>query len=361
MAHVVVMGSGIGGISAAFESKAALGSGARVSVVNNSPDFCFVPSLPWAAVGWRTRQQITFPLEAPFSRKGIEFNSSGVTEVKPDDNQLVLGDGSTLDYDFLIIATGPKLAFDEVEGLGPDGHTKSICTIDHAEQTFGRWEHFCADPGPMIVGAVQGASCFGPGYEFAFIADTDLRKRKKRSKVPMTFVTSEPYIGHLGLGGVGDSKGILEHELRQRHIKWICNAKVTKVAHDMMFVDEHDEDGNVIKQHELPHQFSMMVPAFKGIDPVAAVGDDLCNPRGFVKVDEYQRNSRWNNIYGVGVGIAIPPVEATVVPTGAPKTGYMIDSMVTASIANIKSTIDGEEPSAIPTWNAICLADMGDR
>jgi sulfide:quinone oxidoreductase len=58
-----------------------------------------------------------------------------------------------------------------------------------------------------VVGAVQGASCFGPAYEFAMIMDTDLRRRKIRDKVPMTFVTAEPYIGHLGLGGVGDSKG----------------------------------------------------------------------------------------------------------------------------------------------------------
>ena len=72
-------------------------------------------------------------------------------------------------------------------------------------------------------------------------------------------------------------------------------------------------------------------------EAVAAVGDDLCNPRGFVKVDPYQRNPKWKNIYSVGVCIAIPPVEVTPVPTGAPKTGYMIESMVTATAHNIKA------------------------
>ena len=74
----------------------------------------------------------------------------------------------------------------------------------------------------------------------------------------------------------------------------------------------------------------MMLPAFKGVDAVANV-EGLCNPRGFVIVDEYQRNPKFNNIYAAGVCIAIPPVEATPVPTGAPKTGYMIESMVTAT------------------------------
>ncbi len=61
--------------------------------------------------------------------------------------------------------------------------------------------------GPAIIGAVQGASCFGPAYEFAFILDTALRRKRVRDRVPMTFVTPEPYIGHLGLDGVGDTKG----------------------------------------------------------------------------------------------------------------------------------------------------------
>ena len=75
---------------------------------------------------------------------------------------------------------------------------------------------------------MQGASCFGPAYEFLFILETALRSAKVRDRVPMTFVTSEPYIGHLGLDGVGDTKGLLESEMRAHHIKWITNAKVTR-------------------------------------------------------------------------------------------------------------------------------------
>jgi sulfide:quinone oxidoreductase len=104
----------------------------------------------------------------------------------------------------------------------------------------------------------------------------------------------------------------------------------------------------------------MMIPAFKGVDAVAKVGDKLVNPRGFVKVDEFQRNPAWKNIYSVGVCIAIPPVEATPVPTGTPKTGYMIESMVTAVAHNIRDDLAGKAVSEKGTWNAICLADMGD-
>jgi sulfide:quinone oxidoreductase len=191
------------------------------------------------------------------------------------------------------------------------------------------------------------------------IMDTDLRKRKIRDKVPMTFVTAEPYIGHLGLGGVGDSKGLLESIMRDRHIKWICNAKTTKVEAGKMYVTEHNEDGTPKKEHVLDFKYSMMLPAFKGIDAVFGI-EGLTNPRGFILIDSHQRNPKFKNIYAVGVCVAIPPVEATPVPTGAPKTGYMIESMVTATAHNIRDELDGKEPGTNATWNAVCLADFGD-
>lgn len=360
MAHIVVLGAGTGGMPAAYELKEMLGKQHEVTVINERDYFQFVPSNPWLAVGWRDRESITFDIDTYLKRKGIRFIAKRCDKIDPGSNTLTLEGGETVAYDYLVITTGPRLAFDEVEGAGPHGgHTHSVCTVDHAEKAWKDYQKLLEEPGPVIVGAMPFASCFGPAYEFAFIMDADLRKRKMRDRVPMTYVTSEPYIGHLGLGGVGDSKTLLESELRNHHVNWITNAKVTRVEAGKMFVDQCDDDGNVVKQHELPFKFSMMLPAFKGVDAVAAV-EGLCNPRGFVMVDEFQRNPAYPNIYSAGVCIAIPPVEATPVPTGAPKTGYMIESMVTAIVHNIANDIHGREPDTRATWNAICLADMGD-
>lgn len=359
MAHIVIMGAGIGGMPMAYEMAELARKGDRITVVSNTPNFHFVPSNPWVAVNWRTRDDIEFPIGPYLAKKGIEFVATGVKRVHPQENRLELNDGSSLAYDFLVIATGPKLAFEEVEGLGPQGHTQSICHVDHAVQAARAWEQFVRDPGPVVVGAVQMASCFGPAYEFAMIMDTDLRRRKIRDKVPMTFITSEPYIGHLGLGGVGDSKGLLESAMRDRHIKWITNAKTTRIEADKIHVTEYDEDGKEKKQHEIPFKYGMMLPAFKGVDAVFGI-EGLTNPRGFIIVDEHQRNPKYPNIYAVGVCVAIPPVEQTPVPTGAPKTGYMIETMVTATAHNIRAELDGRQPTAKATWNAICLADFGD-
>jgi sulfide:quinone oxidoreductase len=359
MAHVVVIGAGLGGMPMAYEMKEQLRKEDRVTVIGNGPKFHFVPSNPWLAVNWRKRADIEFEAAPYLEKRGIAFDPRGAKRLHPERNQVELGDGTMLDYDYLIIATGPKLAFEEVEGLGPQGHTQSVCHVDHAVRAAEAWNEFVKNPGPIVVGAVQGASCFGPAYEFAFIMETDLRRRKLRDRVPMTFVTAEPYIGHLGLGGVGDSKGMLESAMRDKHIKWITNAKVTKIEAGQMHVTEHDDEGKPKKEHVLPFKYSMMLPAFKGIDAVFGI-EGLTNPRGFILIDQHQRNPKYPNIYAVGVAVAIPPVEATPVPTGAPKTGYMIESMVTATALNIRAAIDGKTPTEKATWNAVCLADMGD-
>ncbi len=358
MAHIVVLGAGTGGMPCAYELRAELGNEHEITVINEREYFQFVPSNPWVAVGWRDRAGVSFDIRPYLERKGINFIARRCDRIDPQSNLITLDDGSTLDYDYLIIATGPRLAFEEVQGAGPNGgHTVSICTVDHAEKAYQAYQALLEDPGHVIVGAMPFASCFGPAYEYSFILDADLRKRKMRDKVPMTFVTSEPYIGHLGLGGVGDSKGMLESEMRNHHINWVTNAKVTKVEAGRMYVEQYDDAGHKLKELDFKH--SMMLPAFKGVDAVAAV-EGLCNPRGFVFVDDHQRNPTYPNIYSAGVCIAIPPVEATTVPTGAPKTGYMIESMVTAIVHNIADNLAGKQGTTLATWNAICLADMGD-
>ena len=359
MAEVVILGAGLGGVIAAYEIKDKLRPEDRLTLVSKGDVYHFVPSNPWVAVNWRDRKSIEVKLPAVMKKRGISFINVPAKQVLPAENRLVLDDGRSIPYDYLVIATGPDLAFDEIPGLGPNANTQSICHVDHAEQAAVAFDAFCKSPGPIVVGAVQGASCFGPAYEFAMILDTELRKRRIRDRVPMTFVTSEPYVGHLGLDGVGDTKGLLESEMRNRHIKWITNARVASIDPGLMHVEEINEDGSIRAAHDLPFAFSMMLPAFRGVAALKGA-EGLANPRGFVLIDKNQRNPTYRNIFSIGVTVAIPPMGKTAVPVGVPKTGFMIESMVTATAENIGALLRGKDADAEATWNAICLADFGD-
>jgi len=360
MAHIVVLGAGIGGMSAAYELRGTLGPDPAITVIGEGDRFSFTPSNPWVAVGWRTPAEVEMPVAVHLAKKRIAFEGAGADRVEPGSRRVLLRDGRYVDYDYLVIATGPRLAFDEIPGLGPEGgFTQSVCTTAHAAAAWEAYRAFIEAPGPVVVGAAPGASCFGPAYEFAMILDRDLRKRRLRDRVPITYVTPEPYIGHMGLGGVGDSKGMMESEFRQRHIRWIVNARIAAVRDGEMDVSEMDDAGHPRKAHALPFRYSMVLPAFTGVAAVRQ-GDGLCNPRGFVLIDRHQRNPAYPGIFALGVCVAIPPVEATPVPTGAPKTGFMIESMVTTVARNIQADLAGRPATAEATWNAICLADMGD-
>jgi sulfide:quinone oxidoreductase len=361
MSTIVILGGGIGGISAAFELKDALGDKHDIVLVSDQDNFEFTPSNPWVAVKWRKPEAIRLDLRELMPKHGIRFVGTAAKRVQPESHGLLLENDEVLSYDFLVIASGPRLAFDEIPGLGPHGgFTQSVCKTVHAASIAEKLEEFCADPGPVVVGAAQGASCYGPAYEYAFIIETELRRRKIRDKVPMTYVTPEPYIGHLGLDGVGDTKSLMEGEMRERHIKWYTNSRIDEVQEGMLKITEVNVDGSDKASHDLEFKHSMILPAFTGIDAVMGI-EGLSNPRGFIIVDDHQRNPSYPNIFAVGVCVAIPPVGGTALPVGVPKTGYMIESMVTAAVNNIVDELDGREPTHKATWNAFCLADFGDR
>ncbi len=360
MAHIVVLGAGLSGSIMAYELRNSLRAEDTITVITKDPYYHFVPSNPWIAVGWRARADITIDLAPTMAKKGIAFKAVASKRLHPEENRVDLVDGTSVSYDYLVIATGPELAFDEIPGLGPHGgFTQSVCHVDHALAAKEAFDKLLANPGPVIIGAVQGASCFGPAYEFLFILETALRRAKVRDRVKMTYVTSEPYIGHLGLDGVGDTKGLLESEMRAKHIKWHTSSRVKKVEEGRMTIEEINDDGTVKAEKELPFAFSMMLPAFRGIKPLQGI-EGVSNPRGFTLVDRHQQNPKFKNIFAVGVCVAIPPMGPTPVPCGVPKTGFMIESMVTATAQNIGNMVRGKQPDRVGTWNAVCLADFGD-
>src|SRR5690606_30667946 len=108
---------------AAYEMKRLRRPDDRVTIVSNSDYFQFTPSNPWVAAGWRKPAAVKIELGPVLARQDIGFVAKGAKRLHPETNEIELGDGSRLAYDYLIIATGPRLAFDDIPGLGPAHHT----------------------------------------------------------------------------------------------------------------------------------------------------------------------------------------------------------------------------------------------
>lgn len=346
MKRIVVLGGSFGGLTAAFEVKRLLGKEADVTVISNDDRFVFLPSLPWLIMGWRRPEDITLRVSDILRPKDIQFVHEAALQVDAETSK-VRTKTKEIAYDYLVISTGPFLSFDEVPGLGPDnGYTDCTFDLDHAIKTGQTWRKIIETPGPIVIGSAQMVSCFGPSYELAFEMDAELRRMKMRHKVPILYLTSEPYLGHMGVGGLGNSKRFFEDEFAERDIKSIVSQAIEEVTPGQIRL----KDGT-----KIPFRLAMIAPPFKGVPSVAPLG----NPRGFIPVDKRYRHTKNKNIFAIGVAMAIAPPEQTPVPTGVPKTGYMTVKMAKTAAAAISADVRGTTPPAESEIDVMCLMDMG--
>jgi sulfide:quinone oxidoreductase len=359
MARVVVIGAGLGGLPAAYELRHRLPREHQVTLISNQSKFTFVPSLPWVGLGLRSLDRIQLDLAPIVARHGIEFIHEAVTAIDPRNRRLTFKD-TTIDFDYAVIATGPELALDAIPGLGPEtGYTQSVCNPHHALMAQDAWQEFLRNPGPMVVGAAPGASCFGPAYEFALLAHHTLRRKGLRDRVPITFITSEPYAGHLGIGGMANSRWLIRKFLADREIELMENTAITAFEQ----ATENDQASYVVRLADgrtLPYNYGMVLPPFRGPRFLReAVG--LTDPKGFVPVLPTYRHPEFASIYAVGVVTQLKPIEPTPIPIGVPKVGQMTEEMVLAITHNIALELGVTSGDPLkPTLQAICFADFGD-
>lgn len=343
---VLVLGGSFGGLTAALEVKRRLGAKVEVTLISKDDNFVFLPSLPWLVTGQRQAAALTMPISAILTARHIHFVHDTAMAIEATAQRLTTASASH-DYDYLVIATGPHLACEEIPGLGPDqGHTHCIFTLRHAQKSREAWQKLLASPGPLVLGSTQMASCFGPYYELAFELDHQLRKRRMRHKVPITYLTSEPYLGHMGIDGLGTSRRFMEDEFARRDIKAVVNQGVQAVEPNQIQLTD---------QNTLPFKLALLAPPFRGVDGVAALG----NSRGFIPVDDFYRHPQHANTYAVGVAVAMAPRQPTPVPTGVPKTGYMTVQMAKSAAFNIAADINNSEPLSTEDISILCLLDMG--
>ena len=351
MAQIVIVGAGFGGLSVAYELKHLLRGNHEITLISDEATFTFIPSLPWVTFNLRRLDQVQLPLEPLLQKQGIHWRHGRVTGLDPEEKRVRVEDEITLDYDYLVIATGASLAYELVPGLGPeDGYTQSVCNAHHAEMAREAWNEFLENPGPILVGAVPGASCMGPAYEVALLADYVLRKKGIRDQAPITFISPEPYLGHLGIGGMANSSKLVTELMQQREIDWVENASITEIQSDQVKL----ADGQ-----EFPFQYAMFLPPFRGAEFLKDV-PGLTDEKGLLPVLDTYQHPDYPSIYSAGVVTQLAPPETTEVPLGAPKTGQMTESMAMAVAHNIARELGEIRATPVkPSLEAICMADFG--
>lgn len=418
MAKVVVLGAGISGHTAAAHIRRNLGRAHEVVMVSPSQYWQWIPSNIWVGVGKMTIDQVRFRLKPLYDRWGIQFEQAKAMELHPEGdaqgdrayvsieytNPERKGEKAKIDYDYLINATGPKLNFEATEGLGPGKFTHSVCSCDHAAETWEALQE-CFDRMKrgekltLLFGTGHpAATCQGAALEYALNVAYEIRQRKLLDKADMIWLTNEYELGDFGMGGafikrggyVTSTKVFSESVLAEYGIRWIKRAGVTKVEKGLVHYETLDGQ----KQSQR-FDFAMLIPAFSGVGIKAYdkngddISDKLFAPNGFMKVDaDYSgkpfeewgvedwpsiyQNPVYKNHFAPGIAFAPPhqiskpmksPGGLLITPT-APRTGMpsgVTGKIIALNLADLinKGRTDFKHKASMGKMGAACIVSAG--
>jgi sulfide:quinone oxidoreductase len=419
MARVVVLGAGISGHTAALHLRRLLPRDHEVVVVSPNSKWNWIPSNIWVGVGRMAEQDVTFPLAPIYRRKGIEFHQALATEIHPEGDEsgetrphVVVrytdptrpGEVGRLPYDYLINATGPRLNFAATPGLGPDGHSLSVCTpahaLDAATALAAAIERMRAGQRQrLVVGVGHGTcTCEGAAFEYCFNVEHELRLAGVRDMAEVVYLTNEYELGDFGVGGMSfvqngfetTSKLWTESLFREREVTALTGAHVERVEEGVIHYLLLDGT-----RGELPFDFAMLLPPFRGaeftvIDRAGAdITSEVFAPSGFMRVDaDYTarpfeewtaadwpstyESARLPRVFAVGIAFAPPHAisrprtapDGTVISPSPPRTGMPSGVMGKAAALTVRDRVlHGEETPAhrasMARMGAACVASAG--
>ncbi|HVN50763.1 MAG TPA: FAD-dependent oxidoreductase [Acidimicrobiales bacterium] len=350
---VLVLGSNFGGLTAALAVKHQLRGDVDVTVMSPSESFVFNPSLIWLPFGKRRAQDITFPVAPTFERHGIEYVHASATSIDPDRKGVLDGAGTWHDYDFLVIATGYRNNVAAIPGMAENAVT--ITTLPDATRAGERWRRFLDNPGDVVVAASQGAGCFGAAYEFLFNLSYRLGKAGLKDRVKLTYVSSEPFLGHFGIGGLPRGEKLLGMFTKREAIETRVAVAIDHVAPDAVVLS----DGTT-----LPSAYSMVIPPFIGQEVTLGAKALAPDEKGYLPVRPTYQSEKYDDVYVVGIAAAVQVPWQTAVPVGIPKTGYPTEVQAHTAAKNIAAQVRGEIPSVEKTFgdiHAVCVMDAGNN
>lgn len=410
MATTVILGAGIAGHTAALHLRRQLGKDHKIIVVSPNSQWNWIPSNIWVGIGQMSTKQVTFPLAPVYKRKGIEFHQALATELHAEGSAEIAnpfvtvqytdpkrsGQTANLEYDFLINATGPKLNFNATPGLGPDGHTWSVCTSGHASETAKEFEKVLAklkagQKQTFLIGMGHGTcTCQGAAFEYTFNVEHELTKEGVRDNAEVIYITNEERLGDFGMdgmnfgikGNVVSSQSFTESLFQERGVKTIMSAAVERVEPGIA----HYElvDGTKGQQS---FDFAMLLPPFRGADMKAFdksgadVTDQVFAASGFMKVDadytpkpyeewkasdwpKTYQSAKYDNVWAAGIAFAPPhqmsrprtSPNGTVIAPAPPRTGMPSGVIGRAVSKTIAERIEHGSAGHVHTAS---MADMG--
>lgn len=320
MANVLILGGGFGGLIAAERLSASLDSSHKITLVSPNQDFTFYPSLVRLAMGEIEREDITFDLRRKLNDAKVHFVRGEMLRINPRAKSVtVTGDefNGDISYDFLIIATGRRLATEQVVGFFENAdHLLGVKAALKFGEDVKKFKQ-----GSIIVGMCPDARLPVPVCEAAFALARRFEQEIRDGDVTVKVLFPDSL--ETVFGGATLNRE-LEASFRHHGINVLYDVPINKITEDEI----HSSNGHIIH-----HDLLMLVPPFRGNATLESLG--ITDDFDFVKVDRNLRVEGLENVYAIG--------DITNFP--GPKLAHMAVRQADVASSNIRAEINGERPA----------------
>ncbi|MCU0358494.1 MAG: NAD(P)/FAD-dependent oxidoreductase [Cyclobacteriaceae bacterium] len=340
MKKILILGAGTAGSMMANKLYKALNPELwKITIVDKDENHYYQPGYLFIPFGVYQPEDVVKP-KKDFLPKGVNFVISEVAKIKPENNQVILRDGSLLQYDVLVVATGTVPVPEETEGLKGELWYKDIFDFYTFEGTTAlakkleTWEG-----GNLVINLAETIiKCPVAPLEFAFLADAYFEEKGMRDKVNITYVTPNS-----GAFTKPKATAMLNQLLEEKNITVIPDFYLMQVDNARKVLVSYDEK-------EVPFDLLVSVPVNKGDKAIinSNLGDE--DGLGFIPTDKYTLQSKqFENMFIIG--------DATNVP--ASKAGSVAHFEAEILIENILSYINGQPLEAKFDGHANCFIETG--
>lgn len=333
----VVLGGGVGGLTAANELRGLLGSEHRVVLVDRHADHLFAPSLLWLMVGGRRPEQLSRPLRG-LVRRGVEVRRADVRGIDAERRAIATEDGE-LRYDELVVALGAELAPELMPGYAEAAHNFfEVAGAARFAEALGVFR------GGRVVVAVTALpyKCPAAPYEAALLVEAELRRRRLRERSEVVIVTPEsqpmpvagPALG-AAVRGLLEARGIVLRAERQV-------ASIDAAARELVLADGTRE------------RFDLLAATPPHRAPAVVRGSTLAAPTGWIPVDPRTLRAQGGDAYAIG------DVAAITLPGGKllPKAGVFAHAEGLVVARNIAARRLGGASAAFD-GHGYCWVELG--
>ncbi|MDQ2944148.1 MAG: FAD-dependent oxidoreductase [Candidatus Dormibacteraeota bacterium] len=280
--HVLIAGGGIAGLEAMMAIRDHAGERVDITLVAPDPDFVYKPLIveePFSAQP--AEQHALAPIAEQFD---AQFIQQPITAVLPKGHKVELADGSSLDYERLILCIGarPRPAFAHAVPLRTDG---TVIPIDSLLR-----ETESSESGVIAFVIPPGRTWPLPVYELALMAQRRVRELGLHN-VECCVVTPEE--SPLIVFGRAASDAV-SSLLAARGIKIRTAVRVKEAASGQLLLVPGDERIDIGQMVSLP---VLEGPGLAGIP---------ADEEGFIPIDDHARVRGVEDIYAAGDGTNFP-------------------------------------------------------